>query len=162
MLDKGDFDLLILSMDGLTAMSLVDRATAIIEETDMPPALTQAIGVVEVAEQNTEVVAVINSISNADSMNCLRAEWAFMRTAEVTCNTPVGGRCLVAPDGTLSMWVKMLDPQGKAIEARLEGYRPEKPESLGRELADLIAQHGAKEFEAAWNKTGTPFSQDAC
>jgi hydroxymethylbilane synthase len=160
-LDQGEFDALILSMDGLLAVGRQARASRIFEVDEMPPALGQAIGAVETREDNERALAAIGPVNDPVTQTCLRAEWAALRGLEATCHTPVGGLCSMNSDGTLSMFARILGPGGERIEAHIEKAAADAPERLGAEIAQQLMAQGAKDIETSWREHAGELSQDA-
>ena len=161
-LDKGEFDALLLSMDGLTAVGQQHRATRIFDIEEMPPALGQAFGAAECRRDNTAVREILNAVCNPDATRVLRAEWAAMRTLGASCMTPLGGICTTAPDGTLGMVARMMGPEGECITARVERFTGVTPEILGTQIAEDLIELGARQLEARWDSFEHGLSQDAC
>ena len=159
-LDRGRYDALILSMDGLLAVGQEGRANRIFTVEEMPPAFGQAIGSVEVLESRHDVIAAVKPYHSDETMRCLRAEWATMRALQATCHTPLGGLCSSNNDETLRMFAVMMAADGQKIMAETNKFRGE-PEELGIQIADSLISQGASEIERSWIGIAGELSQDA-
>lgn len=160
-LDRGEYDALILSMDGLIAVGQADRANRIFSVEEMPPALGQAIGAVEIREDNHRVLDVIRCVNDPVTQTCLRVEWAILRRLHANCYTPIGGVCTMQPDGRLSVFAAMFDADGGSIDVRMANASTESPEDLGFQVADELLRKGAKRFQESWIGRAGELSQDA-
>ncbi|NDC36513.1 MAG: hypothetical protein EBZ48_00490 [Proteobacteria bacterium] len=161
-LDRGEYDLLILSMDGLLAVGQATRASQVLSIEEMMPALGQGFGAAETREDNADVIAVLNSISNPESIRCLRAEWALMRALPVTCMTPLGGICVPNSAGGLTFTACMYGPEGERVSVTHHLAQEESPEALGQRVARSLHELGAKDLAARWGGRENGLSQDAC
>lgn len=160
-LDNGDYDALILSMDGLNAVKKGSRASRIFSIEEMPPALCQGIGAMESSEKKTAVVDVMQSITSAATTRILRAEWAAMKAVGATCYTPISGLCTES-NGSLDMFAVMYDSNGGKIVARGESSDLGNPEALGKQIGEQLVAQGAKAIEQSWESVRGELSQDAC
>lgn len=162
-LDAGEYDVLILSMDGLIAIGQENRANIIFDIDQMPPAPGQGIGAVEIRADNLELVKILNKISDAETMLCLRAEWALMKALNADCNTPLGGICQVEKKtGDLLLSAQIVNFDGETVRATARQHQNDQPELLGNQVANLLIKNGAKQLTASWIGVNESLSQDAC
>lgn len=162
-LDIGEYDVLILSMDGLLAIGQEKRANIIFPIDQMPPAPGQGIGAVEIRADNSELVKILNEISDDETMLCLRAEWALMKALNADCNTSLGGICQIEKEtGDLLLSVCVVNIDGEAVSATARQSKDDLPELLGKQVANQLLNKGARRFIASWIGANAELSQDAC
>lgn len=162
-LDKGEYDILILSMDGLRAVNQEERANTIFSIDEMPPATGQALGAVEICADNNELVKLMNAISDNNSMECLRAEWALLKGLKATCTTPISGICQQDDEkGVRVLTAVMVDVDGNTIEASATQDVQEAPELIGLHIAQKLLTNGAERVTNSWCGKEEGLSQDPC
>ncbi len=162
-LDSGEYDILILSMDGLLAIGQEGRANIIFDIDQMPPAPGQGIGAVEIRANNSELVHIFNNISDTDTMKCLRAEWALLKALKADCNTPLGGICQIEKNtGDLVLTAQMVNAAGKIISASARQTTHNVPELIGQNVSNKLIEQGSSEYTTSWKGNIDGLSQDAC
>lgn len=162
-LDSGEYDILILSMDGLIATKNERRASKIFSVDEMPPAPGQSIGALEVDKNNQDLVNLLKGINDPQSLYAIRAEMSLMKMLKADCNTPLGGICQYNENADVySFGAKMIDHDGNIIAANFTQNPEESPEALGQTVAESLIQQGADDVTASWVNHADFLSQDSC
>lgn len=133
----GELDSVILAAAGLHRLG---RKADIAEYLDFLPAPAQGALAVQAHSENEEVLAALRTIHDEETALHTRAERELLSVLEGGCSVPVGA--LATPG--LHLRAVVAAPDGKrVIEA--EG-RGDDPVALGREVAGLLLDNGAKEI----------------
>lgn len=142
-LDNGEVDALLLSKAGIDMLSLQDRITTVFEpDLIMPCAQQGAVGA-QCHKDNHTIIKMLEAISHSETMTCIVAERAMLRTLQGNCFSPIAGYCEVTKGGNLRMLALVSSLDGsQAIRSRvkLEG---QDPEALGTAVAQDLLDQGA-------------------
>lgn len=142
--DEG-WDGMILAYAGISRLSLGDAAKQIIPTDIMLPATCQGIMAAEIRENDSDVLEIVKKINNHKSETESKAERSFLNRLEGGCQIPVG---VYSKADNESLYIEGMvgSLDGKVVvRDRVIGNDSE-PESLGRKLADMLIDKGAKEI----------------
>jgi len=113
-------------------------------ETFIPSVSQGAIGI-EVNSKRTDVMELVESISDSTTVQAVLAERAFMRQLEGGCSIPLGAWGRIRDD-RLILTGFISDLEGREALNRTLTGDPERAEELGKELADQFIDLGGKEI----------------
>ncbi len=141
-LDAGDYDAIVLAEAGLRRLGLADRISFLIEPPLMFPAVGQAALGIECREDDTDVIHLLEQISDAETKAEVTAERACMATLKAGCHAPVGVLCTVT-ENQLDFEGVVLSPDGQQrFQVSLSGDI-NAPAELGQHAAELLIDQGA-------------------
>jgi len=146
MLERGDFDAIVLACAGLQRLGLTGAAGAVLDPARFVPAPGQGTLALQARADEEPVRERVAEITDAGAFACLLTERALARELGAGCHTPLGAWAAPAGPGTLELraWVGL--PDGSAwISDQLTGACGD-PEELGREVAARMRLAGAGEM----------------
>lgn len=147
-LDNGEVDALMLSKAGVDVLGLQDRISTVFEpDLIMPCAQQGAVGA-QCHKDNQEVIKILEVISHAETMTCITAERAMLKTLQGNCFSPIAGYCEVTKGGNLRMLALVSSLDGSQVirsRVKLEG---QDPVALGEAVAQDLLDQGAAELIA--------------
>lgn len=149
-LDEGQYAAVILAAAGLRRLGLEARITALLAPEESLPAAGQGALGIECREERGDLVQLLAPLNHVETAWCVQAERAVSRALSGSCVVPLGAYArregdavrlrgfVASPDG-----VRMV--RGEVVCTSMQ----RDPESLGLELAELLAAGGAREILAA-------------
>ncbi len=138
-----DLDGIVLASAGLKRMGMEDKVTAYISPDIMLPAIGQGALGIEIRNEKKwlEFIAPLNHLPTAIATT---AERAFLARLEGGCQVPIAAYA-VCNGNKLNITGLVADTEGKRFFKRsLEGTSKE-AEELGKRLAEILLEKGAKE-----------------
>ena len=134
---SGEFAATLLALAGLRRLGLADRVTSILSLDEFPPACGQGAIAITARPQDTQLLADLAHICDAETGYALTAERAFLHVLDGSCRTPIAGHATVSGD-RLSFYGLVLRKDGSAsYDARAEGPVSEAV-ALGEQAARKI------------------------
>jgi len=88
-LEAGVVDALVLAVAGLKRLGIADRATAVLEVDEFPPAAGQGILAIEARARDARVLPLLAGLNHPASASALSAERAFLAVLDGSCRTPI-------------------------------------------------------------------------
>ncbi len=146
-LDAGEFDAIILAAAGLQRLGLADRIKAMLEPEISLPAPGQGALGIECRAENTDVVAVMQSLADAPTTECVLAERALSCALSGNCQLPLAAYAQIEKGVLRLRGVVASRNADRIVRDELSGD-PVNAEALGRELAERLKQQGAAEILA--------------
>jgi len=141
-LEKGDFDAIILAAAGLERLELDHHISQQFSPSEMLPAAAQGVLGIECLESNTELRAILASLSDPVSIQTTTAERTIIRVLQASCQSPVAAYAAV-DNGTLNLTALVAHPDGtKSIKESISGDAAD-AERLGEALAARLIASGA-------------------
>lgn len=142
-LDSSDWDGMVLASAGVTRLGLAHRITDVLPMERVLPAVGQGALAIEIRQDDETVLQCIAPLASASTTLAVHAERAFLRYLEGGCQVPIGAYArpedeLLVMDGIIGS----LDG-GKIFRGSIRG-RMNQAESLGRQLAERLADSGGK------------------
>ncbi|MHC9291023.1 hydroxymethylbilane synthase [Mycobacterium sp. LTG2003] len=151
---SGDLDGIVVARAGLARIGRLDVVTETLEPVQMLPAPAQGALAVECRAGDTELVAVLSELDDADTRAAVTAERVLLAELEAGCSAPVGAIAEV---------VESIDEDGNVFEelslrgcaATLDGSdvirasgigTPERAADLGVSVAAELFELGAREL----------------
>ena len=155
-LDAGEFDAIILAAAGLRRLGLEARIRALLPETLAVPAIGQGILAIEHLAARSDLAALLAGFEHAATERAARAERAFGRIVEGSCEVPLGAFARVAGD-TLSLEGFIGLPDGSRVVRDRTSGEAAAAERLGAALGERLLAAGGREILAALGRNpGTP------
>ncbi|PSC02969.1 hydroxymethylbilane synthase [Alsobacter soli] len=138
--NEGEIDATLLALAGLKRLGLADRAAAVLDIDDFPPAVGQGAIAITARPHDEAAAAALAGVVCAATAVTLAAERAFLTVLDGSCRTPIAGHATVA-DGRVSFRGLLLREDGsEGYEAAREGAEADAA-SLGAEAArDILAR----------------------
>ncbi|MDZ7885321.1 MAG: hydroxymethylbilane synthase [Mycobacterium sp.] len=153
---SGDLDGVVVARAGLARIGRLDAVTEALEPVQMLPAPAQGALAVECRAGDSELVAVLAELDDADTRAAVTAERALLAELEAGCSAPVGAIAEV---------VESIDEDGRVFEelslracvAALDGSdvirasgigTPERARELGLSVAAELFELGARDVLA--------------
>ena len=144
-LDEGEFDAIVLAVAGLKRLGFAARIAEVLPREILLPAVGQGALAIEVREDDEEVRKLVNFLNHEDTVNCAKAERAFLARVEGGCQVPVGVYASAA-DGELVVEAVIASLDGKRLyRDKLKGLVGEAVE-LGNTLAEKLLSDGGTDI----------------
>jgi hydroxymethylbilane synthase len=144
-LDAGEYDAIILAAAGLRRLGLEARIRALLAPELSLPAIGQGILGVEYLRDRGELAAMFAAFEDRPTSYAARAERAFGRVVEGSCEVPLGGMARL--DGErlrLEGFIGM--PDGTRIVRDQAEGRAEEAEALGVALGQRLLAQGGRQI----------------
>jgi len=117
-LEEGEADATFLAVAGLNRLDRIEVATAIIETTDMLPAVAQGAVGIETRTDDADIRAALAPLHCETCGTRLAAERAFLGALDGSCKTPIGGLAEIHGD-RLILRGEALRPDGSERHATM-------------------------------------------
>ncbi|MGB0134916.1 hydroxymethylbilane synthase [Dokdonella sp.] len=145
-LDDDHYDAIILACAGLERLGMADRIRSRLVAPDWLPAVAQGAIAIEQRLGDVQVAERIHALDDADTRRCVECERAMNRRLHGSCNVPIAGYCVETETG-LALYGLVGDAAtGRLVRAEVEGSGLDIGEALGKQVADLLLERGAKEI----------------
>lgn len=147
-LDNGEVDALLLSKAGVDILGLQDRISTVFEPDLMMPCAQQGAVGAQCHKDNHEVIRILEAINHNETMTCITAERAMLKTLQGNCFSPIAGYCEVTKGGNLRMLALVSSLDGSRVirsRVKLEG---QDPVALGQAVGQDLLDQGANELIA--------------
>jgi hydroxymethylbilane synthase len=146
-LDEGQFDAIVLAAAGLHRLGLGERIKAVLPPTECLPAVGQGVLAIETRADDTEMLALLTRLDDAEARTCVTAERKFLAVIQGGCQVPVGVFGLMEK-GQLILAARILSLDGiRCVEGKIAGAPIEAAE-LGETLARRLLADGGREILA--------------
>lgn len=132
-MEEEKLDGIILAAAGLRRLGMEGRITRYLEPEEMIPAPAQGILALEIREGDTELLELLDALSDEDTEQAAEVERGFLREIGGDCHIPAGALCRKEPGGPSQLDVMF----GNASGTRLAyaSVRGNAPEQLAKEAA---------------------------
>ncbi len=138
--DSGACDATILALAGLKRLSLVHRATALLDIGDFLPAVGQGAIAITMRRNDPRSAALLAPILDRATGLALACERAFLTVLDGSCRTPIAGHARLEDD-SLAFRGLVLAPDGSESVETLARGPAESAARLGRDAGhDLLAR----------------------
>lgn len=146
-LDEGQAAATFLAMAGLKRLGLQNVATAPIETDEMLPAVAQGAIGIERRADDRHSAALLEAISDADTMLRMAAERAYLSALDGSCETPIAGLATLKA-GEIELQAEILRPDGSEVLRDAERGPVEDGAVMGQAVASrLLARAPARFFD---------------
>jgi hydroxymethylbilane synthase len=145
-LARGVADATLLAAAGLIRLGRLDRATALLDPRQFPPAPAQGAIGIEIRTGDERTRRLVTPLDHAESRAAVTAERAFLRELDGSCRTPIGAYSTREGE-TLTLLGEILSPDGAIRHAGTISGPAAEAERLGTALGQqLVAEAGADFF----------------
>jgi hydroxymethylbilane synthase len=143
-LHREELDAIVLAAAGIRRMGLQAEITEIFSPEDFVPAVGQGALGIEVRADDEETSRLVRVLDHLETRRCVQAERAFLSRLQGGCQVPIGAYAKMrGKELHLKGMVAALNGRPRYID-EIQGD-PGAYESLGRELAERMLNHGARE-----------------
>lgn len=143
-LDAGEIDAVILAVAGLKRIGLEHRISEVFEPDMMLPCVGQGVVGVECKADDAEVMELLAKINHVDTFTCITAERAMLKVLMGNCHTPIGGYCEITANRNLRLIAMVSSLDGVEVMRGRNKMPFDKPNELGRAVAEELLAQGAK------------------
>ena len=147
-LDRGDYAAIVLAAAGLKRLGLAGRIRSSLTLEDCLPAAGQAALGIECLANRADLMPLLESLQDADSAACVRAERAVNLALGGDCTIPLGAYAELA-GGRIRLRALVASPDGKRFARAESTGGTDDPEALGLRVANTVRRDGAEEILAA-------------
>lgn len=147
----GEYEAIILAAAGLERLNMQQWLEQPFAINDMLPAVGQGALGIEYLTANTKVVDILQQLHDLETAHCVAAERAMNAVLGGSCQAPIGGYAEIS-SGKLKLDGLVASPDGKKILKASVSGDPVEHQSIGKAVADLLLQQGAKEVINAAKK----------
>ena len=166
-LDGGEYDCLILAGAGLERLGLASRITHVLRPDAFWPAVSQGALGIQIRADDGRLRLALEPLDDPATHQAVRAERSCLAALAGGCLAPIGAWGHQTDDGHLELGGCVLEDSGDRVMRIAATVRaavahddlrewPEKPESLGKELAGLLLARGAAAMLARVRARGSP------
>ena len=117
---EGELDAVVLAYAGLARIGHVGAVTQVFEPDEMLPAPGQGALAVECREDDAELAALLQAVTDEASVAAVTAERSLLEALEAGCSAPIGA--YAAGAGQLRMQAAVMSPDGSRV-LRAHGER---------------------------------------
>lgn len=146
-LDAGEYDAILLAVAGLRRLGFSERIRpeAILAPEEIFPAVGQGALAIEARRDDAETLSIAGRLDDFETRQAVLAERAMLRTLEGGCIAPIGAFSSIE-DGRLTLQGRILSLDGRKRFDAVDSAPLSDAESLGRSVADKLAELGAGEI----------------
>ena len=144
-LDEEDFDAIVLAVAGLKRLSFAHRITEILPKDILLPAVGQGALAIEAREDDGSVREMIAFLNDEGTVNCARAERAFLAKVEGGCQVPVGVYA-TANGEELCVEAVIASLDGKRLYRDAMHGSCKDAKEIGTALAEKLLEAGGREI----------------
>jgi hydroxymethylbilane synthase len=144
-LENGEYDAIILAAAGLERLELDHHISQQFLPSEMLPAAAQGVLGIECLENNAELRAILEQLTDPITMQTTTAERTIARVLDASCQSPVAAYATVSNE-TLALTALVAHPDGsQSIRESISGDAAD-AEQLGEALAARLLENGAREL----------------
>jgi len=141
---EGELDAVVLAYAGLARIGHVGTITQVFEPEEMLPAPGQGALAVECREDDAELTALLQAVTDEASMAAVTAERSLLEALEAGCSAPIGA--YAAGSAQLRMQAAVMSPDGSRTLRAHGGAPAANAWQLGRDLAAELLRSGASDL----------------
>jgi hydroxymethylbilane synthase len=158
---EGELDAVVLAYAGLARIGHVGAITQVFEPDEMLPAPGQGALAVECREDDAELAALLQAVTDEASVAAVTAERSLLEALEAGCSAPIGAFAVPAAGGSggaqgfvppgnrpaqLRMQAAVMSPDGSRTLRAHGGAPAADAWQLGRDLAAELLRSGASDL----------------
>ena len=136
-ISEGRFDATLLALAGLKRLGLDHHVSAVLDESDFPPAPGQGAIAITVRADDREALEVVAQITCQDTGHALAAERAFLDCLDGSCRTPIAGHARIS-NGHVHFSGLLLSADGQMSATAQTDGPVDAAARLGREAGEMI------------------------
>jgi len=141
---EGELDAVVLAYAGLARIGHIGAITQVFEPDEMLPAPGQGALAVECREDDAELAALLQAVTDEASMAAVTAERSLLEALEAGCSAPIGAYATGAVQ--LRMQAAVMSPDGSRTLRAHGGAPAADAWQLGRDLAAELLRSGASDL----------------
>ena len=141
---EGELDAVVLAYAGLARIGHVGAITQVFEPEEMLPAPGQGALAVECREDDAELTALLQAVTDEASMAAVTAERSLLEALEAGCSAPIGA--FAGGSAQLRMQAAVMSPDGSRTLRAHGGAPAADAWQLGRDLAAELLRSGASDL----------------
>nr|WP_305181967.1 hydroxymethylbilane synthase [uncultured Schaedlerella sp.] len=153
-MEEEKLDGIILAVAGLRRLGMEERITRYLEPEEMIPAPAQGILALEIREGETELLKLLDALSDEETEQAAAAERGFLREIGGDCHVPVGAVCRKGADGLYHLDAMFGNETGSRLA--YAAVRGTAPEQLAKEAAVQIRRQMAGTVSLVGGGPGDP------
>jgi hydroxymethylbilane synthase len=147
--EEGAVEATLLALAGLVRLGLADKATAVLSEDEMLPAVGQAAIAITARPDNAGARHLLAALDDAATALEVAAERAMLAELDGSCRTPIAGLGRCGGDGTLTLSGLVARPDGSVVISGERRAPAADAAAIGADLGrELKARAGAGFFVA--------------
>ncbi|WP_342559675.1 hydroxymethylbilane synthase [Psychrobacillus sp. FSL W7-1457] len=140
-LQDGEYDAIILAAAGLKRLGWSDEVvTEYISVEDCVPAVGQGSLAVECREDDAELLAELQKLSDKETWDTVHAERAFLAAMDGGCQVPIAGHAVM--NGNEITFTGLIAAPDASVVYK-EVVSGTNPEAVGKEAARIVTEQGA-------------------
>ena len=141
---EGELDAVVLACAGLARIGHVGAITQVFEPEEMLPAPGQGALAVECREDDAELTALLQAVTDEASMAAVTAERSLLEALEAGCSAPIGA--FAGGSAQLRMQAAVMSPDGSRTLRAHGGAPAADAWQLGRDMAAELLRSGASDL----------------
>lgn len=147
-LSEGACEATLLALAGLKRLDLEDKATSILSEEEMLPAVAQGAIGIACRDGDDRSAAALAALNHEDTRLAIVCERAFLSALDGSCRTPIAGLARKDAAGRLTFRGLVAAPDGtRVFETSREGAATEADAlAMGREAGEQLKKEAGPEF----------------
>lgn len=153
-MEEEKLDGIILAAAGFRRLGMEERITRYLEPEEMIPAPAQGILALEIREGETELLKLLDALSDEETEQAAAAERGFLREIGGDCHVPVGAVCRKGADGLYHLDAMFGNETGSRLA--YAAVRGTAPEQLAKEAAVQIRRQMAGTVSLVGGGPGDP------
>lgn len=148
-MEEQKMDGIVLAAAGLKRLEMENRITQYLSPSQMISAPAQGVLALEVRENDSQLIEMLDAFCDEEMELAVRAERAFLKRMGGGCHMPVGAICQKKNDETFHMEVMFGDEQGQKLSfAAVDGVNPEEmakeaEQKIRHQMAGTVTLAGA-------------------
>jgi hydroxymethylbilane synthase len=147
-LANGDADATLLALAGLKRLGRADVASAILDVTEMLPAVAQGAIGIEIRAADRRMRDLLKPLHHAETEAAVTAERACLAELEGSCRTPIAAHAVLTRDGRLHLRALIAKPDGSRIHRDERVGTVNEAERLGRDSGRHLKALAGPDFLA--------------
>jgi hydroxymethylbilane synthase len=141
-LESGDLQAIILAAAGLRRLGLRERITGFLSPEEFIPAIGQGVLGLELRKRDGKVKGLLKFLNHEETERTAKAERAFLARLGGGCQVPLAGYARLKAN-VLYLEGMVAEPDGSIVLRKKVHGSKERPEELGRALAEDLLAAGA-------------------
>ena len=143
--EEGEVDATLLALAGLKRLGLVDKATSILDEDEILPAVGQGAIGIECRVGDPAMADRLAPLNDEDTMTCVSAERAMLEVLAGSCRTPIAGLARIVA-GECRFRGLVVSPDGGELHEAERRGSPAEAVAMGREAGEELRARAGPDF----------------
>jgi hydroxymethylbilane synthase len=143
--ENDEIDATVMALAGLKRLGLAERATAILDLEEFPPAVGQGAIGLETRENDELTRMRVAAVNDINTLMAVTAERAFLAVLDGSCRTPIAGHARVV-DGKIFFRGLILKPDGSQVHETTRQGELFEAVALAQDAGQELKGRGGPEF----------------